>query len=78
MSTNKVKEIATKKDEIENTEVNISLRKLQETLLLLEQQRDKYADTAGKAHDMSLKADGAMDVLRQLIQDVQKEEIIDV
>lgn len=70
MSTNKVKTLTKE----EKTEVNISLRKLQETLGVLEQQRNKYTDTSNNAHDMALKADGAMDVLRQLIQEVQKEE----
>ena len=70
MSTNKVKTLTKE----EKTEVNISLRNLQETLEVLEQQRNQYTDTSNKAHDMALKADGAMDVLRQLIKEVQKEE----
>ena len=69
MSTNKVKTLTKE----EKTEVNISLRKLQETLEVLGQQRDKYTEASNNAHYMALRADGAMDVLRQLIKDTQKE-----
>ena len=70
ISNTKTKELKTE----EAKDVNISIRKLQETMELLAQQRDKYAGTADQSRNMALKADGAIDVLRQLIEGVVIEE----